>query len=94
MIPPESPPPSGPRFIRRLLRFFLRHEDGAGREAEFDELVSSVASDKSHKSTSRATWTSFLLSFPGLLKNFFYEISSLYSICVVILGIKVRKHPQ
>jgi putative ABC transport system permease protein len=32
-IPPEPPP-----WIRRLIRFFLSHEDAEGRAAEFDEL--------------------------------------------------------
>ncbi len=91
MTPAEFPA-SSPRFIRRLLRYFLRHEDGAGREAEFEEFVSSIAADKSLKSHRRAIWAPLLFSFPGLLKNFIFWEAAMLKNYLTIAWRNILKH--
>jgi len=66
---PDRISPSPPRLIRRLLRFLLRPEDAAGREAEFEDIFMEEAREKDVRSARRSYRTHFILSLPGLLKN-------------------------
>jgi len=63
-------PPGPPGVIRRLIRFFLRHEDAGGREAEFEEIFAEEARAQGFNSARRAYWIQFVLSLPGLIMNF------------------------
>jgi putative ABC transport system permease protein len=63
-------PPEPPSTIKRLIRFFLRHEDAEGREAEFDELFEEEARGRGLQSARRAYRIQFVLSLPGLVTNF------------------------
>ncbi len=64
-------PPSGPpRLIRRLVRFFLRHEDAEGRRAEFDELFREEVKERGFKSARRDYLVQVGLSLPSLISNF------------------------
>ncbi len=67
---PVQNPPELPRLVRRLIRFFLRHEDAEGRGAEFDELFGEEARERGLESARRAYRIQFVLSLPGLIKNF------------------------
>ena len=69
MIPARIPP-GPPGVIRRLIRFFLRHEDAGGREAEFEEIFAEEARAQGFNSARRAYWIQFVLSLPGLIMNF------------------------
>ncbi|MFZ2055604.1 MAG: ABC transporter permease [Candidatus Aminicenantales bacterium] len=64
-IPPEPPP-----IIRRLLHFFLRHEDAQEREAEFDALFGEEARERGLHRARRVYLIQVLLSLPGLVTNF------------------------
>jgi putative ABC transport system permease protein len=66
---PAQKPPEPPRLVRRLIRFFLRHEDAEGRGAEFDELFAEEARERGSKSDRRAYRVQFVLSLPGLITN-------------------------
>ncbi len=57
-------------LTRRLIRFFLRHEDAEGRGAEFDELIGDEAAEREPKFARRSFRIRFLLSLPGLITNF------------------------
>jgi putative ABC transport system permease protein len=75
---PASIPPEPPRSIRRLIRFFLRHEDAEGRGAEFDELFREEARVLGPGSARRAYRIQFVLSLPGLIANrIFWEAAML-----------------
>lgn len=63
-------PPEPPGLVRRLIRFLLRQEDAEGRQAEFDELFEEEARKRGFKSARRAYRIQFVLSLPGLAKNF------------------------
>jgi putative ABC transport system permease protein len=67
---PTQDPPQPPRLLRRLIRFFLRHEDMEGRGAEFDELFGTEAMERGLKSARRSFRIRFILSLPGLVTNF------------------------
>lgn len=63
-------PAEPPGVVRRLIRFFLRHEDAGGREAEFEEIFTEEARERGFRSARRAYRIQFILSLPGLIKNF------------------------
>jgi putative ABC transport system permease protein len=67
---PAQTPPQPPRLLRRLIRFFLRHEDTEGRGAEFDELFGEEAMERGPESARRSFRIRFVLSLPGLITNF------------------------
>jgi len=75
---PSRIPPELPRSIRRFIRFFLRHEDAEGREAEFDELFREEVRIREPESALRAYRIQFVLSLPGLIANYiFWEVAML-----------------
>lgn len=57
-------------LLRRLIRFFLRHEDAEGRAAELDELFKEETLERGPKSARRSYRIQFVLSLPGLITNF------------------------
>jgi putative ABC transport system permease protein len=67
---PAQTPPQPPRILRRLIRFFLRHEDTEGRGAEFEELFGEEAMERGPKPARRSFRIRFVLSLPGLITNF------------------------
>jgi putative ABC transport system permease protein len=67
---PAQNPPELPRLVRRLIRFFLRHEEAEGRGAEFDELFGEEVGKRGPKSARRSYRIQFVLSLPGLITNF------------------------
>jgi putative ABC transport system permease protein len=89
---PSHIPPEPPRLVRRLIRFFLRHEDAEGRAAEFDELFGEEAREQGLKSARRAYRTQFVLSLPGLVTNFIAWEAAMLKNYLTIAWRNVVKH--
>jgi hypothetical protein len=67
---PAKKSPERPRTIWRLVRFLLRHEDAEGRAGELDELFEEQKRVRGFRSARRAYRVQFVLSLPGLIRNF------------------------
>ncbi len=67
---PAKKPRVPPRFVRRLVRLFLRHEDAQGRGAEFDALFGEERRQRGFESARKDYFVQVILSLPGLVTNF------------------------
>jgi putative ABC transport system permease protein len=85
-------PPGPPRFLRRFSRYFLRHEDAEGRGAEFDELFEEEARARGIVSARRAYRIQFLVSLPGLVKNFIAWEAAMLKNYLTIAWRNIVKH--
>jgi putative ABC transport system permease protein len=91
-VNPATIPPRPPRLLRRLVRFFLRHEDAKGREAEFEELFGEEARERGFKSARRTYLTQVVLSLPGLIANFIIWEAAMLKNYLTIAWRNIIKH--
>ncbi len=89
---PAPIPPGPPRSIRKFLRFLFRHEDAEGRGAEFDELFEEKARVRGPESARRFYRVQFILSLPGLVKNFIAWEASMLKNYLTIAWRNIIKH--
>ena len=89
---PDPKPFEPPRLVRRLVRFFLRHEEADARLDEFDDLFEEAVREQGFRRARHVYRIQFILSLPGLITNFIAWEAAMLKNYLTIAWRNIVKH--